>query len=344
MASSSSRKSGSSARSTSRRRTTSLGAGTQTRASVERPEVQVKMSGGRRGTNDSGAGRVGARDPRQQYRQHGDAPKSGGAPKRPSGVRLTPEARAKRDDRERRRLENRRLYLKRVVLLGVAIAAVVVLGILASNSSVLDVENVVVEGNSYVGTAEVLERAQVPTGTALPSVDTAAIEERLLGDPWIASAQVKRSFPSTVRIIVTERSPVALLDMGTTFWYVDGTGLVLAESQLETSSVLPVIRDVPSIEPTTGVVIEAPELRNALTAIVNISPSLREIVRIVKAPSVDETTLVTDTWVDIRVGDATDEIAEKSAVALEIIAKYGVDVVYIDVRDPDSAVSRGLSE
>lgn len=343
MASSSSRKSGSSARSTSRRRTTSLGAGTQTRASAERPEVQVKMSAGRQGANNSGASRVGARDPRQQYGQSGGA-KSGGARKRPSGARLTPEARAKRDERERRRIQNRRLYLKRTVLVGVAVVAVIVLAVLASRSSALDVRNVVVEGNSYVSTAEVLERAQVPTGTALPSVDTAAIEERLLADPWIASVEIKRSFPSTVRIVVTERAPLAILDMGTTFWYVDGTGLVLAESELETSSVLPVIRDVPSIEPTTGVVIDAAELANAITAIVNVSSDLREIVRIVKAPSVDETTLVTDTWVDIRIGDATDQIAAKSAVALEIIAKYGVDVVYIDVRDPENAVSRGLSK
>jgi hypothetical protein len=68
-------------------------------------------------------------------------------------------------------------------------------------------------------------------------VDPAAIRARILALPWVAEVSVARSWPSTVVVNITERSPVAQLAAGAGGpAVVDGTGRVLvvgaAASQL----------------------------------------------------------------------------------------------------------------
>lgn len=258
------------------------------------------------------------------------------------GRRLTPEARAKREERQRRQAEQRQ---RRRRVLAVAVAAVVVVlvaGIAIYRSPLLTIETIEVEGVDHLTEPDVLAYAAVATGTTLPSVDADAIEDRLEQDPWVASAEVKRRLPSTLRIVVQERVPVALVDDGAVYWSVDGTSLILGESVPETGAALPIIQGVPGLGATPGAVSDVDSLGNALAAIAGMPDDMRAIVVSLSAPSVDETTLITDTGVEIRIGNAGEDLAKKCAVALSILAEKGDAVVYIDVRSADKPISRGL--
>ncbi|MFD7819197.1 cell division protein FtsQ/DivIB [Streptomyces sp. NPDC059785] len=77
----------------------------------------------------------------------------------------------------------------------------------------LRVEEVPVSGVDVLTEREVREAADVPVGSPLMSVDTAAIEARLRQKlPRIDSVDVVRSWPHGVALDVTERTPVLIVE------------------------------------------------------------------------------------------------------------------------------------
>jgi len=91
-------------------------------------------------------------------------------------------------------------------------------------SSVFGVHTVVVSGEHRLTEQRVLAAAQVSSGTPLLQLDTAAIRSRVEALPDVASATVTTSFPSTVRIAITERVPVGVVKEHGQFALVDRTG------------------------------------------------------------------------------------------------------------------------
>jgi cell division protein FtsQ len=174
-------------------------------------------------------------------------------------------------------------------------------------------------------------------------VDSDAVTDRLKQNPWIADADLSRRIPSTLRIVVRERVPVAVVDTGSTFWFVEGDGRVLAESVPSSATVVPVIRDVPDFVAEPGKVSESDALRNALRALAGLEDGLRASVRTVSAPLVLETALLTTTGVEIMVGEAVN-MEEKSVLIADILAAQCDRVVFSDVRSIELPISRGLGE
>jgi cell division protein FtsQ len=224
-----------------------------------------------------------------------------------------------------------------------AVVALWALWTALAGSQLFEIKTVDVRGASALSAADVIERAAVPSSETLLRVDAGAIEERLLEDPWVARASVSRRFPSTLRITVTERVPAAIVDTGVSFWFVESSGRVLAESVVTSATTAPVIRDLPDFVAEPGVTSDSAALRNALGVLSGLSADLRSTVRSITAPSVDETTLLTSAGVEIMVGEAVD-MTEKSAIIADILATEGSNVVFIDVRSIERPISRGLSD
>ncbi|MBB5155712.1 cell division protein FtsQ/DivIB [Saccharopolyspora phatthalungensis] len=89
----------------------------------------------------------------------------------------------------------------------------------------LGVRSVQVVGNSRLGQDEVVRAAGIESGTPMLQVDVDEIRARLQAVPKIAAAQVSLSWPSTVRVQVTERIPVAFLVARNGIQLVDADGV-----------------------------------------------------------------------------------------------------------------------
>ncbi|MEU1212396.1 cell division protein FtsQ/DivIB [Streptomyces sp. NPDC005791] len=126
----------------------------------------------------------------------------------------------------RRRLAGRtRLILAAAGLVVTAAATVWVL----YGSSWLRLEQVTVTGTDVLTRSEVGAAAAAPVGSPLMSVDTGAIADRLRRKlPRIDSVDVVRSWPHGVRLEVTERKPVLLVEKGEKFIEVDAKGVRFA--------------------------------------------------------------------------------------------------------------------
>lgn len=124
------------------------------------------------------------------------------APVVPAGPRLEERARERRAQRRRRVLHRIRTAL--LFLLPVATLAWVVLA-----SSWLAVDRVDVRGVERLTAAQVVAAAAVAQGTPLGRVDTGAVADRIGELAPVAEVAVRRNWPGTLSVVVTEREPAA---------------------------------------------------------------------------------------------------------------------------------------
>ena len=136
---------------------------------------------------------------------------AGGDDDRPTGsaVAVDPRMRSRRIG-VRRDAGRRRLRRLTLALAGVAL---VVLALVATRTPLLDVDRVTVTGTDRTTVDQVRNAAGIAPDEPLLSVDPGAVEARVEELPWVASARVERSWPSTVKVQVTEREPVALVQV-----------------------------------------------------------------------------------------------------------------------------------
>ena len=91
-------------------------------------------------------------------------------------------------------------------------------------SSFLTVHSERVLGAVHVSADAVRQAAAVPPGIQLARVDTNAVGDRVSKLPWVESVEVRRGWPNVLVIVVTERTPVAVIPTGHGFSYVDSSG------------------------------------------------------------------------------------------------------------------------
>ncbi|MEU3465320.1 FtsQ-type POTRA domain-containing protein [Streptomyces sp. NPDC006733] len=130
-----------------------------------------------------------------------------------------------------RRTPDRRRRVRRALLLLLVLTTVVAAGgsWLVYGSSWLRTEKVAVSGTEALTAQEVRAAAAVPLDGPLASIDTGAVERRLLAAlPRIAEVAVERDWPHTIRLKVTERTPSAVLKNGGKFIEVDAEGVRFA--------------------------------------------------------------------------------------------------------------------
>jgi cell division protein FtsQ len=133
------------------------------------------------------------------------------------------------DPRLRQRwVETRRREGRRRLRVAAGIVAVGLLGgasWAAARSPVLDVDRLVVEGAARSGAGT----SGVRRGQPMLDIDRGAAARKVSALPWVLRAEVRREWPDTVRIRVSERLPVAVTRANAGAWaLLDRSARVLA--------------------------------------------------------------------------------------------------------------------
>lgn len=260
-------------------------------------------------------------------------------PDRAAGVDPRIEARRQEVARGLGRRRRRRL------LAVLAVVAVVAGGWLATRSALLDVNEVVVEGNDRTSTDDLLATASVNPGDPLVDVDAGAVRERVLALPWIADARIERGWGGTVRVVVTERTPVASVARGDgSAVLVDVDGRVLAvtgDAATSASSGVVPLEGVGAQDPGATLDDSAHE---ALSVAASLSPSLRTRVAsvVIRADGGLELRLRPQGTALLGRGD--DQQASLASL-LTVLAQVDLtDLAMIDLRVPDQPVVSRTSD
>ncbi len=128
----------------------------------------------------------------------------------PAGPRLAERARARRAGRRR--------PLRRGWFAALAVMASCLLSWLLLSSPLLSVHRVEVVGASALSPDTVRAVAAVPAGTPLARVDTSAARGRVAALAPVARVRVVRAWPTTIRLRVIERIPVATMRQSDGTW------------------------------------------------------------------------------------------------------------------------------
>lgn len=144
----------------------------------------------------------------------------------------------------------------------------------------LKVSHVRLAGVSYVDVTELEQVASASKGQALAFADLGALEDDLSAVPGVKSAKATRQWPSTIRVVVTERTAIAQLESRGGTAIVDGTGQALPAAAANPTSLphLVVEPTAANVEATESTLLEItrvlpPNLRAALTKATASSPS-----------------------------------------------------------------------
>ncbi|MGH9179241.1 MAG: cell division protein FtsQ/DivIB [Acidimicrobiales bacterium] len=187
----------------------------------------------------------------------------------PGPVRMDPRIRQRR--LEVRREEGRRRRRALLVCLAVAVTLAGAAG--ATRSPLLDVDYVDVRGAEQTPRLEVLRAGGLDGHPAMVEVDSGSVARKVEALPWVRDATVRRDWPGTVRIDLTERRPAAVLPAGQGEWAVaDAAGRVLAVGA-DKPAALPVIGGVPQPGPPGSSL--GRDVRPALEVAASLPPALQ---------------------------------------------------------------------
>jgi cell division protein FtsQ len=99
--------------------------------------------------------------------------------------------------------------------------------VIVADAHVLLVDRIVVHGNERLSNGEVLGVLGGLRGESLVWTDLDVWRRRLMASPWVLDAALRRSLPSTVEVVVSERRPIGIGRLGGEMYLVDERGVII---------------------------------------------------------------------------------------------------------------------
>ncbi|WP_237568584.1 cell division protein FtsQ/DivIB [Mycolicibacterium lacusdiani] len=196
------------------------------------------------------------------------------------------------------------------------------LGLLLYFTPIMAARSTVIVGLNTISQEEILQAAAVVPDTPLLQIDTDAVAERVATIRRVASARVQREYPSTLRITIVERVPVAVKD------YPDGPHLFDRDGVDFATDTPPL--GLPYLDADNPGPTDAPT-KAALQVLLALRPEVAGQVGRIAAPSVASITL---TLIDGRevIWGTTDRTEEKALKLGALLTQPGRTY---DVSSPD---------
>ena len=203
------------------------------------------------------------------------------------------------------------------------------------------VKRITVAGQLHATDASITAALGAGPDTMMLNFDTDAAKARLEAVPWIRHAQVMRLLPSTLQVVVEERTPYAVWQNKGQTYVVDAEGVVLAPALREAYASLPLVVG-------EGAAKSAAELYDQLVAYPDLKQKLIAAIRVgdrrwtLKLASELEIMLPDD-----NVGEALNSLAkldaERGLLKRDIAAVdlRLLDRVSVRLRDAPSASTPG---
>jgi len=210
----------------------------------------------------------------------------------------------------------------------------------------LEVRRVEVTGTRFLAPHEVLESSGIALGHHLLD-DRGPLQRALLAHPAIASAEIIRKPPHTLRVRIDEKRPIAFIEDGT-LRAVDGTGAILPFDPALVPMDLPIIRG--SLADT----VRAPALLRAIAEterLTALDPALmREISEIRLSNGSDRVIVLTHALGEVVVpfGVPHERIVQIRSVFADVEQRFprdstGAVPARLDLRFEDQIVVRPLT-
>ena len=205
--------------------------------------------------------------------------------------------------------------------------------------STFPVRRVIFIGNKHLSADELRSISGIRRNASLLTLSTRQVSEKLLGSPWIKSVGVRKEFPDTLSVTVSEVVPFALLDANGRLFIINEKGDILEELKGNTIPFLPIITGNPAQE--RECFSEALILAKAMIDMGMSSE--RDQIEIVLSKPHELTSIIDGMTVKIGVGEYREKL-ERLVELEEDIQRRKIMVDYIDLRFANRVVVKPIKE
>lgn len=218
----------------------------------------------------------------------------------------------------------------------------------------LTVSGIIVDGDRILTKDEVVKLAHISLKTKMYDIDLLSVQKNIQKNHFVKNVAVMRDAPSTVRISVEERTPIALLSFpgSSELLYIDDEGYILPHIATQAIFDLPIISGADSAAVVSvgqrtphADVLAALE---ALESAQNVSSELYHIISEVKIRSGHDMVLYSaEGGVPIIFGrgDAVKKMVKLDAFWKKFITEQGPqDIRYIDLRFEDQVIVSSITK
>ena len=249
------------------------------------------------------------------------------------------------------------IVMRVVVAVAIVAAVLGVAFLVLSNTSTFQITSIDAVASDHVSADDIQKLAKVEEGTTLLNVDTNAITQNLMKNPWVESVSVEREFPDKLKISVTERTVEAVVVMSSrsVAWYL-GEGEVWLEPvnldvsdeqsaddvalEKATSVGAILITGVPAtVDPVAGSKATDEVIAAVRSYLDGFSSDFASQIVSFTAPSEASISCVLSSGVEVSLGSPTD-ISSKEEVVKSLLAEYPDELTYINVRVPSKPTYR----
>lgn len=187
--------------------------------------------------------------------------------------------------------------------------AMLVIGFFLLRNTVFVVESVVVEGNSFRTTAEVIAQSGIQRGQSMLSVDANKVKQAINSDRYLRFRSLYRNFPTTIILRVTEVMPVATLTWLGMLITFDEQGIALDQTtQLDLDLQVPVVTGIQLESVQVGATVKtrnALQLETVLAVLAELRSqgALLEVSEL-NVADLDNMYLITQDGLQVQIGDS----------------------------------------
>jgi cell division protein FtsQ len=200
-----------------------------------------------------------------------------------------------------------------------------------SQSPFFALEQIRVNGLKHLSPSEVSSESGLSPGTNIFRLNLEQAERRLLADPWIESASLKRQLPRTVQIVIRERQPSALLYASQRWLVLDSNGVCIDSMDTAHLYSLPIITGLQPDTCDPGKRVSAnPVLPPVLAA---LGLDVEDFFSEIDISHPDDLVAYTRDGIPVILG-RDDDLHSKLAAAQSLLISYDNpgSVAYVDLR------------
>ncbi len=210
----------------------------------------------------------------------------------------------------------------------------------SATAHLLQVNRIVVHGNERLSRGEVLAVLSGLRGESLLWTDLDSWRRRLLASPWVRDAALRRSLPSTVEVVVSERQPIGIARInGGDLYLVDERGVIIDQYGPQYADFdLPIIDGLSAVNQDGSLTDERrAELAARLTAALKPKPQVaRRVSQIDVTDLHNVSVILSGDAAVIQLGE--DQFLPRLQAYLELaqaLRERVADIDYVDLRFDD---------
>jgi cell division protein FtsQ len=211
-------------------------------------------------------------------------------------------------------------------------------GAVLADAPLLHVDRILVAGNHRLASGDVLAALSGMRGENIVWTDLDAWRERLLASPWLRDATLRRSLPSTVEVVVSEREPIGIGRVKGQLFLVDDRGAVIDTYGPQYADLdLPIIDGLTTSAGSGGADGDRGELAARLIQALKAKPNLaRRLSQVDVTDQHNAAVILNGDQAVIYVGD--DRFLPRIEAYLELASALRArvaDIDYVDLRFDD---------